>query len=569
GEPVEPGDAARVLDDLCVVVEWYVGRYATPTAGAPGRASPQPHARDAPRPGHEISDWRAVPAAPEQAGHPDDRDGGGPQPAPPRPGGLRRWQLAVLLLPAGAAVVGLIVLALAMYSGSGNSGAGERAGSTDRAGNEPVRPVESFKSTALAPVVSPSREQATARGVAYLEGLQQPGGTWDFGQVGQTRDVAGPNVGATALAGLTLLECDVPADDPHVRKAASVVRGAALQLTMTYAMSLSIFFLDRLGDSADEILIDSLAVRLLAGQNPTTGGWSYDCPPLPEADIKQVQALLGQRNDAAHAPKGQRTLKDLPEVIQAELKQLSRLDAATVPPNLPGDNSNSQFAALALWVARRQGIPVDEALKRINHRFHSTQNADGGWSYIAQQTMPSAKAPGLGSNSSMTCAGLLGLALSYGSSLEATLHPAGSSGERGAGGAVLDPGKDERIQRGLRYLAARMGKVQEWSRMPGQKTDKTPPGQIGGGGNLYYSLWSLERVAAAHDLKTIGNMDWYDWGAATILENQASDGSWRGQYAPGGCDTCFALLFLRRANLAPDLTAVLHGRVEDPGAPAR
>src|SRR5262249_4279196 len=32
----------------------------------------------------------------------------------------------------------------------------------------------------------------------------------------------------------------------------------------------------------------------------------------------------------------------------------------------------------------------------------------------------------------------------------------------------------------------------------------------------------------------------------------------------GGVDTCFALLFLKRANLAEDLTAKLKGRIQDP-----
>jgi hypothetical protein len=46
---------------------------------------------------------------------------------------------------------------------------------------------------------------------------------------------------------------------------------------------------------------------------------------------------------------------------------------------------------------------------------------------------------------------------------------------------------------------------------------------------------------------------------------QLNDGSWSGDYATGGADTCFALLFLRRANLANDLTVMLKGKVTDPG----
>src|SRR5205823_11670450 len=82
-------------------------------------------------------------------------------------------------------------------------------------------------------------------------------------------------------------------------------------------------------------------------------------------------------------------------------------------------------------------------------------------------------------------------------------------------------------------------------------------------GDIYYFLWSVERVAVAYGLKTIGNRDWYEWGSKYLLDNQGKDGGWVGRYE-GGVDTCFALLFLRRANLAVDLSARLKG-VKDPG----
>jgi hypothetical protein len=88
------------------------------------------------------------------------------------------------------------------------------------------------------------------------------------------------------------------------------------------------------------------------------------------------------------------------------------------------------------------------------------------------------------------------------------------------------------------------------------------PDQIGRG---YYFLWSLERVAVAFNLDTIGRKDWYGWGAEILIANQAADGSWAGEFA-GAPDTCFALLFLRRSNLARDLTASLRGQLKDPGA---
>ena len=71
-------------------------------------------------------------------------------------------------------------------------------------------------------------------------------------------------------------------------------------------------------------------------------------------------------------------------------------------------------------------------------------------------------------------------------------------------------------------------------------------------GDLYL-LWSLERMAVIYDLKKIGSVDWHEWGTDIILEHQEVDGSWKERF-PGVPDTCFALLFLRRANLVKDLT---------------
>ena len=77
---------------------------------------------------------------------------------------------------------------------------------------------------------------AIERGVIYLKGLQQANGSWDHD---------GHSVGATALAGLTLLECDVEKTDPIIQKAAQFVRQGSISLGYTYSISLAILFLDR------------------------------------------------------------------------------------------------------------------------------------------------------------------------------------------------------------------------------------------------------------------------------------------------------------------------------------
>ena len=47
--------------------------------------------------------------------------------------------------------------------------------------------------------------------------------------------------------------------------------------------------------------------------------------------------------------------------------------------------------------------------------------------------------------------------------------------------------------------------------------------------------------------------DWYDWGYPVVLDRQNKNGGWSDRHGPM-IDTCFALLFLKRANIAKSLT---------------
>ncbi|HZY87266.1 MAG TPA: hypothetical protein VFE78_20695, partial [Gemmataceae bacterium] len=200
-------------------------------------------------------------------------------------------------------------------------------------------------------------------------------------------------------------------------------------------------------------------------------------------------------------------------------------------PLLPTtDNSNSQFAILALWAAQRHGVPMERTLRRVALRYEASQNADGSWGYDYRRGGAVPERP------SMTCVGLLGLAVGHGFDQAA------------AGRAAQDP----RILAGFVALSKNVG-------APAGRTQGLPMA------NLYF-LWSVERVAVLYDLQTIGGKDWYRWGAEILVANQGPHGNW----ADGGyhgaspvLDTSLALLFLKRANLAADLTRKLPF---DPGA---
>jgi hypothetical protein len=348
--------------------------------------------------------------------------------------------------------------------------------------------------------------------------------------------------GAWSLIGLTLLECGAAADDAAVVQLAGRVRADSVTTTRTYSIALHILFLDRLGDPGDVPLIESLAVRLLAGQG-SAGGWTYDCPRISDQEVRRLEAhvkgqqqLVGRRMPPRGEGDGRRTVRDLPAPIQQQLKEIQN----AVPLNVRwgGDNSNTQFAALALWVARRHGLPVELAMRRLDARFRTSQLADGGWPYVN----PGPGAGNYPSTPTMTCAGLMALAIAYGSEAEARAQQ-----------KHRDLEKDHLFGTGLRALSTTIDNPVGDSKRPVPQA----------AGKSYYFLWTLERLCVILDLKTLSKKDWYAWGAEILLANQGADGLWRGNYAEYGADTCFALLFLKRSNLARDLTARLRGRLKD------
>jgi hypothetical protein len=377
--------------------------------------------------------------------------------------------------------------------------------------------------------VDPAKiNSAIDEGVNALRGMQRASGIWRH-----------QYIGATALAGLTLLECGVASDDKAVLDAAGAVREAGITCTHTYSIALSILFLDRLGDPGDVPLIESLTVRLLAGQN-YDGGWTYDCPEISDEDerrlrtqVKRTAELIGRRTlPRPGAPR--RTVNDLSPEVRAQLERIGRaaLDHGRGRGGGASDNSNTQFALLGLWVARRYGLPVEDALLRVDRRFRASRIPNSGWGYRVGER----RATG-----TMTCAALLGLAVAHGVAAE-------------AGVKKKTAGKDVTMQGGLSVLGRIIRQPVDTAQYP---LSQHPGGQ-------YYFLWSLERVCVTLSLEKLGKRDWYSWGAEYLLETQQADGAWHGDY--GACpDTCFALLFLKRSNLARDLTAQIKGEAEDPG----
>jgi len=257
--------------------------------------------------------------------------------------------------------------------------------------------------------------------------------------------------------------------------------------------------------------------------------------------LKEMEALKlkeKQKNDAK---------QPMPILIQqwptvapyVKQMMLGAKNIAWAQPQLPEDNSNTQFAILGLWAARKHDVPMALTLVRLDQRFRNSQLPDGSWSYHvpggfvkdpkgAKHQMPTP---------SMTCVGLMGLGVGHGAFQEAALaqkkNPAPAD-------FLFDPA----IQKGLGALSKSVGPHINFQ---------------GARVNLYY-FWSIERVMVMYHLPTLGGVDWHAWGTDVLLGRQTVNGSWAEGGYPGSSepiDTSMAMLFLSRANLNRDLSESL------------
>lgn len=406
-----------------------------------------------------------------------------------------------------------------------------------------VRAAALFVATAAAATAAPQEriDAAIAKGTAVLKARFKDGA----GPIPE--NAGGHGIGPAALAGIALLEANTPAADPAVQAIAKSVREQSYRESQTYQISLCLLFLDRLENPADVPLIQMLGARLLVGQT-ARGGWAYGCvpAPVPAADEQRLRAGL----KGAELVAGKEGAP--PKMHPVAQEYLTALWNSRGPAKAEGgDNSNTQFATLAVWTARKHGVPVEGALDMIERRFLGTQEPGGSWPYGLDTV-------GVPGSPPMTCAGLLGVATAIGRREERRakadapkVEPGPKSNDpffnpppRPEGKGPVGPkrpadARDTAAARGFNFIGAALR---------------------AGGPDLHnlYFLWSLERVGVLYGVDKIGGVDWYAHGSDYVVGVQQADGTWAGQYG-AEVETSFAVLFLCKANLARDLSRRVRG----------
>jgi len=311
--------------------------------------------------------------------------------------------------------------------------------------------------------------KAIDRGINFLRERQQRDGSF--------KELAPYTVGATGLCALALMESGVDPQDPAVQRALSYIRTGKAE--STYDVSLQTMALCRGGAASDLVKIrDNVRwlERAQKADGDDRGSWGYTLAPGP------------------------------------------------------CDNSNAQFALLALYDAQQAGVPVNpETWKQALLYWERTRNADGSWGYKQG-------GPGRGT---MTCAGISSLVIAG-----AGVHSDDARADD-ATCRCTEQTVNQSLENGLRWLADHF-RVES---NPG--TDKHS--------YRFYFLYGLERAgrltgrrflvpSVRREGRALGH-DWYRAGTNSLVKTQDAAGFWKGEGMGENEEhiaTSFALLFLSK-----------------------
>ncbi len=332
-------------------------------------------------------------------------------------------------------------------------------------------------------------------------------------------------VGITALSLLTLLSCDVLHDDPvivdgwaFINKNIewSVKNTIAGKMVSTYEVGVLLMAIEAMYDArhykgkkrdpkkppaikldpADDLKVKALVEYCVRCQS-VDGGWRYG-PSFPPPG--------GSNNDVS-----------VTQIIMLGLNAAQRMGVAVNP---------DMVANVARWNLKAQekdGPPANVA--QVGDGRGTTVMAKDkcrGWAYIYDSKDEGEKRISGG----MTASGICTLILA-----KAMLTPL----------KKITPTLSQNIDRGVFDGCAWLDA--NWS------VDNNP----GGHRSHFYYLYGLERVGVLGAMEKIGSHPWYVEGAKVLLDRQATtDGHWDSgtELQPRDViDTCFALLFLKKATV--------------------
>ncbi len=331
------------------------------------------------------------------------------------------------------------------------------------------------------------------------------------------------------LVVLTLLHADVPVNEAPLEEGIKWVKGLDVEKLgfrdKVYRIGIASMALWSLSAQTNQEKLAQFAYFLVANQGEQ-GEWDYG------VNVELPKELKPPDEPGAIVSGGEGGTVKLPPKKPGGGSQVQK--RIPINPKRIGtdhDYSNMQYALLGLRACAEAGCVIPEKTwKDALKNLEAGQFPEGAWGYA--WLMPANMAPGTTLThgdkpyGSMTCSGLCGTIICRHFLKE-------------------DWKKDKKVAKAKEWIGKNFS-VEEHP-----KYDQTGGIPMAGGKKqfYYYYLYSLERAGMLADTEVFGGHDWYNEGAKVLLAQQQADGSWPDDEMKNGNidDTCFAILFLRRA----------------------
>ena len=390
--------------------------------------------------------------------------------------------------------------------------------------NEPNKPQDPNKKDGFKANVQVDQatvDKAIEKGLAFLKTSDSP-----KSHIGDSDE----------LKLLTHIHGGTPEADPAIE--ALLKKCLEAPLEKTYSVALLAMCLEELDRVKYQHKISQCGQFLLDNMKPN-GGWNYGEPTVFTLDVP----TSAPRKDVASAGGAVKAGEAPPppgEKVKPTVRGTVKLSKKKEGGTQRSDNSNSQYAALGMRACHDAGVVfpkewVEKARMYWVNNQAKEEKGDGGRPAVASGSYPVGTPRGWCYNDSQdTGCGHGGVPY--------------SSMTAGAVGAVCiydymlkkDWKKDKPVVDGLAWLE------KNWSVTENIGPCETARGSANGW--LYYYLYAVERTGMLYDTTFIGNHDWYLEGARLLLNAQKPDGSWdASHFKHPTWDTCFAILFLKRA----------------------
>ncbi len=432
-----------------------------------------------------------------------------------------RWLLlllaAVLLVPGGVAAT-ISPTAFAPHTGVAFAGEDDEG---DEEGDDDDEEDDDFFDTPTT-FSKEQAEKAIRKGITYLKKCQKDDGS--YGDIVGNRTYSGEEsqgqgahpAGATALVLYALLKCKVPTKDPTVRKAFEFLKKRYEKPGGSYETS-------------------AMLLAMCATANP------YKTSAASKKRIEKLK-LKGKWRGWA-----QKLHAHLLDKKQAQVWRYNVAGSSGSTPGGDQDLSSAQLAALALFAADRVKIRTPDSVWEDILDYTLAQQADDGEEVVTKDPLTGAeirrKARGFSyikgmenpeegqPTGSMTACGVANIMMA-----RYVLTDAGRKLEEWE--ATVDAKKiQQAIDDGLAWLEL------NWNARANPRKQQM---------NVYHLYWmyAVERAMDLVGNQKIGTHLWYSEMGQQLINTQAADGSWdsNSTHEPRKTlDTCFALLFLKKA----------------------